>query len=270
MRTTRKSITPHLEVDEVVRIYEESAASIREGFEAIAAAQSRLNSTIALDGVCKIYVRDRWRQPYRWDDVESVLVELRRDVWQAIIERLELRRIMSIKRAKELDAQIENGELPEITVDNVSKLALEFRNSIDTMLEEAVEEVFDWLRPRRSDYKTNTEFEVGKRVILPYVVELTYPRARLFRVRYTYDQHLVALENVFSMLAGEGGVSKSYRSKLYDAISEAEGGRGETKFFRFRCCKNMNLHLEFKDMSLVKRLNQIAGGRRLKPQEKKS
>ena len=35
-----------------------------------------------------------------------------------------------------------------------------------TFIEEAVHEVFEFLRPRNSRYKTNTEFEIGKRVIL--------------------------------------------------------------------------------------------------------
>jgi len=33
-------------------------------------------------------------------------------------------------------------------------------------VEEAVQEVFEFLRPRNSRYKTNTEFEIRKRVIL--------------------------------------------------------------------------------------------------------
>jgi hypothetical protein len=40
-----------------------------------------------------------------------------------------------------------------------------------TFIEEAVQEVFEYLRPRNSRYKTNTEFEIGKRVILSWAVE---------------------------------------------------------------------------------------------------
>jgi len=37
-----------------------------------------------------------------------------------------------------------------------------------TFIEEAVQEVFEYLRPRNSKYETNTEFEIGKRVILSW------------------------------------------------------------------------------------------------------
>lgn len=256
----------HQSVVEVVRVYEEAADEVRKGFALIASAEKKLNATFALDGITSISVRDEHRMPYRWSDVETVLASLRRDVWRAIVERLELRRVMSVARAKQLENQIQNDELPEITVDNVTAMARSYMGSLDLMLEEAVGEVFEWLRPRRSPYKTNSEFEVGRKVIIPRAVEEFYTRSMRFRPNYSYDQHFVALENVFSMLVGEGGVAKSHRSKLYDAICQAEGGRGETRFFRFRCCKNGNLHLEFKDPALVKRFNQIAGGRRLKPQ----
>ncbi len=259
-------IERHQSVVEVVRVYEEAAEEVRQGFALIASAEQKLNATFTLDHHTGISVRDEHRMPYRWTDVETVLVALRRDVWRAIVERLELRRVMSVARAKQLDDQIQNDELPEITVDNVTTMARNYMGSLDLMLEEAVGEVFEWLRPRRSQYKTNSEFEVGRKVIIPGAVEESYTRSMRFRPDYYFDQHFVALENVFSMLAGEGGVAKSHRSKLYDAICEAEGGRGETRFFRFRCCKNKNLHLEFKDPALVKRFNQIAGGRRLKPE----
>jgi len=43
-----------------------------------------------------------------------------------------------------------------------------------------------------------------------------------------------------------------------------EDGIGETDYFAFRCFKNGNLHLIFKRPDLVRRLNQIAGGKRLR------
>lgn len=44
-------------------------------------------------------------------------------------------------------------------------------------------------------------------------------------------------------------------------------GPGETDLFAFRCCANGNLHLRFRRLDLLARFNQIAGGRRLRPQK---
>jgi hypothetical protein len=50
------------------------------------------------------------------------------------------------------------------------------------------------------------------------------------------------------------------RSPLVAAIEAAEDGHGETAYFKFKCHKNRNLHLEFKRLDLVKQLNGLATG----------
>ena len=52
--------------------------------------------------------------------------------------------------------------------------------------------------------------------------------------------------------------------QLIDAIEAAKDGTGETEYLRFRCFRNRNLHLEFKRLDLVAKLNAIAGGMRLR------
>jgi hypothetical protein len=72
---------------------------------------------------------------------------------------------------------------------------------------------------------------------------------------------------VFTALDGKGMIAKgSWQSKLADAINTTpvSVGRGETDYFRFKCYRNRNLHLEFKRPDLVERLNQMAGGMRLR------
>ena|SRR5439155_23407886 len=49
---------------------------------------------------------------------------------------------------------------------------------------------------------------------------------------------------------------------LIDAIEAAKDG--ETDYFRFKCFRNRNLHLEFKRLDLVAKLNAVAGGMRLR------
>jgi hypothetical protein len=92
------------------------------------------------------------------------LKELKKDVWRVLIDRMELRRVLSVKRNEELNRQIESGEdLPDI--DEVQILAMLEGTLANTpaFIEEAVREVFEFLRPRNSHYKTNTEFEIRKR-----------------------------------------------------------------------------------------------------------
>lgn len=260
---TRKTVV------EIVAIYEQAERDIRAAFAKIASAEKTLNDTITLDGPGNIYVRQDHRT-MRWGDVDNALEHVQRDVWAAIVERLGLRRIMSIGRAKELDRQLQSGELPPITVDNVIRFGRTYGEMIPEMHAEAVAEVFDWLRPRdhhgwgRDRYKTNQKSfeELDRKVILERMVEWEFGK---WRVAYHYAQNFVALENVFQALDGQGLVNKTWRSALQNAIEASpREGRGETDYFRFRCFKNRNLHIEFTRVDLLKRFNEIAGGKRLK------
>jgi len=56
---------------------------------------------------------------------------------------MELRRLLSIRRRTELDSQIEKGELPDITEENVLALFETSAANVNVYLEEAVQEVFD-------------------------------------------------------------------------------------------------------------------------------
>ena len=137
-----------------------------------------------------------------------------------------------------------------------------FAGNLDQLLKEAVTEVHEMLRPHNSKYKTNSEYEIPPKVILAYRVGPGYGTT-LYRVVYNYSQDFIALENVFNALAGQGQISKTHQSQLQMAIEASQDGRGETDLFEFRACKNQNLHLTFKRLDLLARLNQIAGGNRL-------
>ncbi|WP_170242114.1 DUF4942 domain-containing protein [Geobacter argillaceus] len=134
---------------------------------------------------------------------DSINFKLKKDAWAVIVERMELRRLLYIRRRTELDSQIEKGELPDLTDENVVALFETSAANVNTYMEEAIKEVFDYLRPRSSRFKTNTEYELGKRVILTWQVEKGWNRGK-FRVNHHRDKHLTALDNVFHMIDGKG------------------------------------------------------------------
>jgi hypothetical protein len=79
------------------------------------------------------------------------LKELKKDVWRVLIDRMELRRILSVKRNEELNRQIETGkDLPDI--DEAQILAMLEGTLANTcaFIEEAVQEVFEFLRRWRA------------------------------------------------------------------------------------------------------------------------
>ncbi len=204
---------------------------------------------------------------------EVAIMRMRRDAWSSIIDRMEIRRAMSIKRYEDLMRQLKDEDPPEISEENVNAFALQCTAELPTMFDEAVKEVFNWMRPyensRRADYKTNQKnarFELGERIVLTYEVERRF-LAPGFKVMYEHQQRFIALDNVFAGLDGKGTIAKSHQGVLADAI-EASGaaGVGETDYFAFRCFKNKNLHLRFKRLDLLAKFNAIAGGLNFKPE----
>lgn len=261
-----EEITRRASVEAIVRCYGESEATIAASCAAIAGAVRSLNETLGTLGLTRDVEFGRLPQGYRleFEKPEAHIHELRRQLWRALVERLEIRRMVSIKRADELDKWLDTVKEP-VTIETVMGLFRNYAESLPDMFAEAVEEVYNFLRPRRSELITNSQYEVGEKVVLHGWIEPSFMRG--LHVRYHYTAECRALENVFTALDGKGQISKSYRGELGDAIEKATAEtnyRGETTYFRFRACKNGNLHLEFKRPDLVKKFNTMAGGRRLK------
>lgn len=266
-------------VHELVAAFERAERDVRAAFAQIVAAEQAVNLAF---GITESWPSIRVSATgTRYDDdfknVERTIEIMTRAAWRSIVERLELRRFMSIKRWEELEKQLHGEErggpkLPPITLDNVVAFAEGHYQQAPAMLTEAVREVFEWLRPREHDsvhkLKTNTEMEVGERAIVSGMITSGYTASGL-QVRADSfsrcSQQLVALENVFNALAGRGTIAKSYRSALEDAISKV--AEGETDLFAYRACKNGHLHLRFKRLDLLARFNAMAGGKNLKPAE---
>lgn len=265
MRPFTTDIAKRETLSAMIGTYQQATKSVEEAYSILESAEKALRAVFLDAPGYRFSVNERQCTEVGKKASDEIIAKLKKDAWAVIVERMELRRLLSIKRRSELDSQIDKGELPELTEENVLALFEASAANVNTYLEEAVQEVFDFLRPPQSRYKTNTEFELGKRVILTWQVEKGWSRGK-FRVNYHREKHLTALDNVFHMIDGRGPI-KSYHGPLYDAITDSPDGTGKTDYFKFRCCINGNLHLEFLKPDLVAKLNAIAGGNRLRTEQ---
>jgi len=194
--------------------------------------------------------------------IKHVKKEWRKQAWRVIFDRSGMKKVLSMKRRAELDKQLyDDGNLPEVTAENILALIQDGMAKATDYAAEAVYEVFDWLRPWRETHKTNERWKVGPKMVIMYMVERSgYGGSSKFRVRHYSEKNLMALDNVFHMMDGRGPL-KGYNGPLIDAIQSSPDGNGATDFFEFKCFKNGNLHIKFKRQDLVDRLNYIAGER---------
>lgn len=257
---------------EMAAAFHQTADFVRATFASLVEAENSLNLVFgnAISGAGRHsritispdrYTTDIFEKP------EKVVERMHREAWTAIVERLEVCRFLSIARAEELRKRLSEGDLPEITEANVLGFIHGYMSSLDDMLTEAIREVYDWLRPRYDEYKTNSQYEVGERVVLTGQAE-RYGSG--YHIRSDRQPKWTALENVFTALDGRGQVLKQDKAAVVLAVEEGGwSGRAKTDLFEVRAFKNGNVHLRFLRLDLLQRFNQVAGGARLasKPED---
>jgi hypothetical protein len=256
-------------IPQLVKTFEAARNEVLRGYKVIADAQDALNAVFYPDAeewsgieVCKSKRRDR----VNFHKPDETIKHLEEQVWESLISMLEVRRFMSIKAATKLNKQLSERNMPPITLETVLQMATQLRDRIPEMLNDAIREVHDWLRPPGSRYKRNSEFEVPRRIVLSYAVDNQWSGG--FHVNYDRDKNFTALENAFNALDGKGFVNKHWKSELSQAIdSETKKVASSvvtTSLFEAKCYRNRNMHLRFLRLDLLEKFNAIAGGMRLR------
>lgn len=261
------AIVTRATVRELIQCFVEAKESVRVAYSMLTTAQKSLDDRFKLgnhNGV-SIYLETRGHRSADYLDVEYTVKEMEKQAWRSIVDRLDIWRVMSEKRAEELRKHIDDGTLPELTEDTAMQLAAAYVGNVDKLIDELTKEVFDWLRPRIDEegrvynggkYKTNKRDVIGSKVIRSCFVRENG------HVNYgSCQQRLLTLENLFRALDGKGSTGKGYYSNLENAINASKDGTGKTEYFGFRACKNGNLHLEFLRSDLLAELNRRAGGK---------
>ena len=256
---------------EMAEAYVQACQLVDEGYRTLAKAQNLLDATFSSHARFTSFdVIERHTTGFDLKErldvtILNTIVRLRKGAWRRILDLLEIDKVVTVKRLEEIRKNIEDGALPDIRVENIYDMVMSFAQNAPAFREELVKEVFEILRPHprwSKEYKTNSQEQVGKKVILTWYVELTYG-GRSFRANYRRHDELMAIDKIFHLLDG-AGIPEGYEGPLIDAIQTSPDGTGETKYFKFKCYLNQNLHLEFKRLDLVKLLNQVAGGGALK------
>jgi len=268
--TDSTDLMPRATIAQMVATWDECSRDLREAYRLLVGVQERLSDSFS--GGSRYFEFDHHDPAYsNYREPERAIASLELRVWGALVDRLELRKLLSLAAIKQLDEMTEHRRggrrtdetLGPITVENVSNVLRGMLAAIPDQLNIAVREVYDALRPHHSKLKTNSRYEVGAKVIIEGAVQ---PRFCSVVTGGYHADKIRALDRVFHMLDGKGLVPQTHWGELIDALNAARGtGEGESQYFRFRFFANGNLHLWFKRADLLLRFNQIAGAGQLKP-----
>jgi hypothetical protein len=264
-------------ITRMVEIYQQEHARIKRAYENLCSAEKKLESVFGEEYADFKKFPDNSSASMR--EAGVVLRKLKCKAWRAIVNRLQVRKLMSVKRWTELDKKLDDHKkMPKITIQAVADLMATYEQNAMTFIEEAIREVYDDLRPhdgyRGSQYKTNqknAKYLIGGKIILPNKVHIRHvgDDETSFTVDYDDEQLLISLDWVFAHLAGFK-IADGYKSPLVDGINTAPGGVVETDFFKAKCYINGNLHLEFKRLDLLTKFNAVAGGANIMPANKEN
>lgn len=250
---------PSESVEVIVARYQAARKAIEDACKTIATAHAEIESTFGED--CHIRLESRH---LRFNNPYDELNEMDRQTWRHIVNRTGVRKFMSVAAAEEMDRQLAGEKkVPGITVEGVKGFIAAQKQKAPEYLGAAVKEVHEFLRPRNSRFKTNSEFDVGERAILTNMVRPAFTAGK-FVMGYwgNATDRARAMDNVFALLDGKPGVT-THQGWLADEICACEGGKGRTLYFEFKCFSNGNLHLRFTRLDLLAKLNALAGGRTL-------
>ncbi|HBC87038.1 MAG TPA: hypothetical protein DCZ94_08800 [Lentisphaeria bacterium] len=192
---------------------------------------------------------------------EKCLEKIKGSAWGYLLHRSGVFEFCSIRQRDEINSQMEDEKnLPEFTLDNIQAWFESYAVNIDKLFEDSIKEIFDWLRPwKYDDYRTNNREIIGRKVIKTGMFENIW-NGRMSLV-YHRDKYVQAMDNVFHLMDGKG-VAK-YPGNLVTAIKEAcQHGQMscETEYFIVKWYKKGTMHMEFKRLDLLDKVNAKAGG----------
>ena len=165
------NLIPAQSVEYLVGQYKLAVGRINDAFRLFSEAESGLKAAYGnYSTFCHLSIRE---------SPEGLTRDIVRNFWNYVFTVTKIRDVLTVNRRDQLDRMIERGEMPEITVNNVSDLIASLRDQAPDLMAEFITETFKFLRPSYTGLKTNEAPELGKKVIVEYMVDTSYGLTRL-------------------------------------------------------------------------------------------
>ena len=168
-----EGIMPHNNVREIVNRY---VGAIKY-FDEVNTAQKRMNALIeplnSSYGAIKFTAKDRDKNEFTY---ESFRIELQKNAWSVVFNKLGAEKYMTESLKGDLNRFVEQQRNVPFTMSNIYKMLQLVIGTHGQRMEKVVVQVFDWLtehhhgnRFQKEGWKTNSEYIVNERFIIPYV-----------------------------------------------------------------------------------------------------
>jgi hypothetical protein len=194
---------------------------------------------------------------YRLDSAEGVVAaieQVRRtldsDVWRYLLNASGLRNLMDATAMEAFNTQT-SKKPPPVTKDTVAATFASHGEQRHAIFRRGAVEVFRRLDRR---FASNGPFKVEPKLVIDHALS----GLGGWNHYSTAEAKVGDLDRIMHVLDGKD--PKDHRGNAAAMVHQASNrrlGEVETDYFRFRLFKNGNLHIAFKRMDLVERLNKL-------------
>jgi len=189
------------------------------------------------------------------EPLKAIEREIDRSGWQHLMKESGLTTFMDAKRRDEWSKTIREGkEIPPMNKNNIFATFDELHNNRGTMFEDGVENIFKRLS---WEYKTNCPCFFGKIIIMNGMV--SYNKKWGFSSSYSSrGNELYDLERAMRLL--DNLPELDHRSSITQLFADAVNGKEQTihtDYFYLKWYQKGSLHVTFKRLDLVEKMNQI-------------
>lgn len=187
-------------------------------------------------------------------ELEESIKELDRMYWRQSFDHTGLMQLLDAQSKQKFDRDLDANP-PAFTIENVQSSFFALAQNAEKMFVDGVVNVF---RRLPGCYKSNDDFKIGPKVVMSWMVEPRWSRG--LQLRYgTGQDEINDIDRVFKTLDGKKHVERSLSCAMNTAFQD--GGYYEDEYLAAKAYKNGNLHLRFKRLDLVEKVNLIIAKR---------
>ncbi len=229
----------------------------RHALETLVAAEAAAKRAAPQDsyaGFIDALVRDRLYRMRTEGDVEEPMATVRRAIdrhaWACLQKLSGLRNLMDVTAHRQMAEQLSNDP-PPFTVENVTATYMSLAAQAPKIFERSLVTVFKRLNTK--DYRTNSAFRIGPRIIL------TYMFSEYGFSHWDSKRELVAdLDRIFHTLDGKKPPEAGNAADAIEAAYRRHESTHATEYFEVRMFRgNGNMHMKFRRLDLLEKANRI-------------
>lgn len=190
------------------------------------------------------------------------VTNIRTQFWNKVFGMTDFSSRMTTRVKDEFDKFCAQNNGMEFTVENIQGLLGDLIMSTGKITEQCIIDVFDQFtkyheknRVHIEGWKTNSQWQANRRIILPYVVS-RWMTGGSFHVDYRREREMDDIDKAMCVLAGKSFQKIRTIGQTIKAGDQSK--QGVSEFFELRWYDKGTLHLFFRDEALWKRFNIAA------------